>query len=215
MSAWIIIHIFLICKRAKLHQKIQVKVLTCRAPTDSDLLTQTYVFILHTGLHKWFKFQSTGATVIKQQPQVFKVAAWRHAQQKFDILDYTYIKANTIFFQALSEIFQASASAGWKSGTGVSSVTVMATEKKAIKSTANKRSVNRKNMLTQQSNSIRYVKCMSTHMYDTFEHSDQKWYIHSIPTVHQEGGVVIASLGYSVCHHTRVVFAVTPCCPQE
>lgn len=98
MSAWIIIHIFLICKRAKLHQKIQVKVLTCRAPTDSDLLTQTYVFILHTGLHKWFKFQSTGATVIKQPPQVFKVAAWRHAQQKFDILDYTYIKANTIFF---------------------------------------------------------------------------------------------------------------------
>lgn len=56
----------------------------------------------------------------------------------------------------------------------------MATEKKAFKSTANKRGVNRKNILTQQSNSIRYVKYMSTQMYnDKLENSDQKWYLHS------------------------------------
>lgn len=28
-------------------------------------------------------------------------------------------------------------------------------------------------------------------------------------------GVATVSLGYSVCHHARVAFAVTPCRPQE
>lgn len=107
--------------------------------------THDYVSGLNIGMTD---IQPTGATVVRQQAQVANVTARRHAQHKFDTLDYTYINA----FRQIK---------------GVSPVTVMATEKKAII-----RSLNRKNSQTVLDT---LNQCMSTHMNDGgLENSDQK-----------------------------------------